>query len=356
VGARAATVRDVARRAGVSVATVSYVLTGSRRVADATRLRVEAAIRDLDYRPNRQAQGLARSRVDTLAVVLPRDRSQADPLFSEFLRGVGLAAHGRGFHTLIVLEQNLADPAAYAALVQGSAAAGLIISGIRTPDPRLEQLRAQRIQVVLFGRGEESSGIPWVDVDNVGAVQAAVVHLAGLGRRRIGFLGGPAGYAFSADRLDGYRRGLSAAGLVHDPRLVGEGAKDDDAAYQLVRRMLAQEAPDAVIAWSDEAALGALRAAQEAGRRVGLDLAIVGFDDTPLARTAFPPLTSVRQPVFEAGRRAAGLLIDLLQGVVPEQMSVRLPAELVVRASTAGAAGARGGPAGAPGGERIPAD
>ena len=325
------TVRDVARQAGVSVATVSYVLTGSRRVADATRRRIETAMRELDYHPNRMAQALARQRVQTVAVVLPARSATADPLFAEFVQGAEDGAHNRGFHLLLASERNLADASGYEDLVRSQAAAGLIITSVRLADDRVAHLHGQGIPTVLFGRAPGFPDVPWVDIDNCGALRDVVLHLHAGGRRRIGYLGGPPEFSFAEDRLRGYLSGLAAAGLAHDPSLVRSGELNLADGCDLAREVLGQQ-PDALVAASDEMAVGALRAAEECGLHVCRDLAVVGFDDSPLARAADPALTSVAQPAYEAGRWAAQLLIDQVEGR-PAGHHL-LPARLVCRASS----------------------
>ncbi len=327
----APTVRDVARQAGVSVATVSYVLTGSRRVADATRQRIEAAMRELDFHPNRMAQALARQQVKTVAVVLPARSAKADPLFAEFVHGAEDGAHNCGFHLLLASERNLADASGYEDLVRGQAAAGLIITSVRLADDRVAHLHHHGIPTVLFGRAPAFPNVPWVDIDNCGALCEVVRHLNAGGRRRIAYLGGPSGFNFAEDRLRGYLSGLMAAGLAHDPALVREGTLGLSDGYRLSQEVLAQ-CPDALVAASDEMAVGALRAAEERGLRVGRDLALVGFDDSPLARAADPALTSVAQPAYDAGHWAARLLIDQVEGRPAGHRL--LPARLVCRASS----------------------
>jgi DNA-binding LacI/PurR family transcriptional regulator len=327
------TVRDVARRAGVSVATVSYVLTGARPVAAETRARIRRAMRDLGYEPNRLAQGLARNRVDTVAAVLPVRAQGADPLFAEFVRGAAEGAHGRGFHLLVASEANLPEADAYAGLVRGAAAAGLIVTSIRWQDPRVDALQAQGVPTVLFGHAPEHPEVPWVDIDNVGAVRAAVAHLVDVGCRRIAFLGGPPGFVFADDRRCGYILGLADAGLTPDPRLVREGELDEAEGERLAAEILATGPVDGLVAGSDRMAVGALRALRRHGLEPGGDVALVGFDDSPLAQAADPPLTSLAQPLDVAGRRAAEVLVDLLCGGGAPAATV-LSARLRVRASS----------------------
>ncbi len=327
--------RDVARRAGVSVATVSYVLTGARPVADSTRQRIEAAISDLQYQPNRLAQGLARNRVDTVAVVLPERRSVADPLFAGFVHGVGDGAHDRGFHLLLASERNLPTPDSYARLVRGRVAAGLVVTSVRVEDVRLKHLAHLGVPTVIFGRSRAFPDLPWVDIDNATAVQEAVRHLVSGGWVRVAFLGGPPGFSFAAERLQGYMRGLDDCGLPVEQDLVREGSLTEETGYRQTRELFAAQSPDALVAASDEVALGAMRAIRELGLRPGRDVALVGFDDTPLARASQPALTSVVQPMYEAGRQAAASLIDLLEGAADRPKGVLLAAALMPRASSA---------------------
>lgn len=317
------------------MATVSYVLTGARPVAESTRHRIETAMSDLQYQPNRLAQGLARNRVDTIAVVLPERRSLTDPLFADFIHGVSDGAHDRGFNLLLASERNLPTPASYAALVRRSVAAGLVATSVRTDDARLAYLAPRGVPTVTFGRSPLFLDLPWVDIDNRTVVRTAVGHLASGGWRRIAFLGGPPGFSFAAERLAGYLQGMEECGLAVAPELVREGDLTEEAGYRHAQALLASQQADAMVAASDEVAMGAMRAMREVGLRPGQDLALIGFDDTPLARASQPPLTSVAQPMYEAGIQAAHLLIDILEGRDDQPKGRLLAARLIPRESSA---------------------
>ena len=180
-----------------------------------------------------------------------------------------------------------------------------------------------------------------MDVDNRGALRLVVAHLVRQGRRRIAFLGGPRDLVFAVDRLEGYRDGLAREGLPYDPRLVRETDLTEAGGRQAMDEILREATPDAVAAASDAAALGALAALRAHGLLPGADVAVVGFDDTEAAASVDPPLSSVLQPIREAGARVARRLVRLLEGA-PEATGSLLPAVLVVRASSRRA---RGSPA-----------
>lgn len=315
------------------MATVSYVLTGARPVAPETRARIRAAMGDLGYAPNRMARGLALNRSDTVAAVLPVREAGADPLFAAFVRGAAEAAHALGFHILVASEGSLPGPEAYGDLVRGSAASGLIVTSIREADARVQALTEQGIPTVLFGRSPEHPDVPWVDVDNQAAVEEAMRHLVATGRRQIAFLGGPRGFVFAADRRRGYLAGLRQAGFTAQEPLIREGAGTEEDGYRLTAEILGAHAVDALVAASDHLAIGALRALRAAGLRAGVDVAVVGFDDSPLALAAHPPLTSIGQPLELAGRSVAETLITRLAGGHP-RIATLLPATLHIRASS----------------------
>jgi len=328
---------DVARLAGVSPATVSYVINnGPRPVSEETRAKVLWAIEQLGYQPNVMAQNLRRQRTNTIGLVFTTiERHLTHPYFVDLLTSVGEECARHGFDLLLstctdrALEQSI-----YERLVGGRRVAGVILTGVRHNDARIAYLSAEGFPFVVLGRPEPDEDFPYIDVDGAQGTDEAVQHLIDLGWRRIAFIGLSAELICADDRLAGYRRALERNGLPYDPRLVANMHTTEEAGHQAMAGFLAlDEPPDAVLACSDELALGAMNAAQEQGLVVGQDVGVIGFDDIPSAAYCRPPLTTIRQPMYEIGTRLCRMLIQIIEGEEPEERQVVLPPTLVVRES-----------------------
>lgn len=343
------TVIDVARAAGVSRQTVSNVLNAPDRVRPETRERVEAAIASLGYRPNRVAQSL---RAQTSRMIGYR----IDPMQPQFLASIhdrllhALAEAGgqHDHHLLLFTAADPDDEIANSLALHGTGAIdGLVLDGIDTDDRRPPALRRHSIPFVAFGRTGVDHDHPWVDVDNTAGTAEAVAHLVARGHRRIAFLGWPEGVAVGDHRADGWRRELDKHGLLagsHDLDLRGADSLANGS--RLTDVLLDRpEPPTAIVAATDTLAAGALRTVTARGLRPGLDVAVVGFDDTPTA--AVLDLSSVRQPIEAVGHALIHTLIAALgpggsepTGRLPRRQidgfSQLLAPSLVVRASSAG--------------------
>lgn len=328
---------DVARLAGVSRTTVSFVLNErpDANISPTTRDRVLAAARQLGYHPHASARGLAGGRSHTLGLVMRQSAEQVaeDALLAETLRGLSGAARGAGYRVLV--EPFEPGNGAYGDLIRSHRTDGLVVSGPRTDDTELVALARAQAAVVIQGTIEEVD-LPSVDVDNVAAAREAVDHLLSLGHTVIGLItNAPLTYTAAAQRLTGYRAALEGAGLAFDARLVGEATFDAASGRAAMRRLL-EVRPDvtAVFAASDVVAFGAIAAIREAGRRVPADISVVGFDDIPLAAYFDPPLTTVHVPAHDLGRAAGLALLDRIAGrdVAPGTV---LSTELVIRSSSA---------------------
>lgn len=331
---RDATIKDVARLAEVSVATVSRVLTGSAPVAEPTRRRVEAAATSLRYAPHAAARSLSSRRTGALGVVLPDLYGE---FFSEFLRGVDTTAQRHGLHLLVSSSHH--DRAGVASVLRTMRGRvdGLLVM---TPDLDADALLAHlpaRLPVVLVGCAAAAAERDQLVIDNVGGAHAAVAHLLRLGHRVIGFIGGAGGNADARSRLDGYRRALLDAGLAPAPALELEGDFTEEGGWRAAYQLLARpERPTAIFAANDAMAVGALGALREAGVAVPGEVALVGFDDIPVARYLTPTLTTVRVAVDVLGERAVQLLLLRTAAERPPPGSPRrevLPTTLVVRES-----------------------
>jgi DNA-binding LacI/PurR family transcriptional regulator len=341
---RGPTLESVAAAAGVSRQTVSNVLNAPERVAPATRERVEAAIRALNYRPNRLARSL-RTRASRLLgyCYQPVIDGALNPVLDRFLHAVTDAAAAHGFHILLFT----APPGAagldrYAELLGQQAVDGFILSDTEVGDPRHAWLSERNVPFVSFGRtwtGEERG--PWVDVDGAAGTAQAVRHLYDLGHRRIAFLGWPEGSGAGDDRLAGYRSACESLGV---PPLVVRAEQGTEPGRAGADRLLGSpDPPTAVVCVSDLCAYGVLRALAERGLRPGHDVAVVGFDDTPAAALPGIELTSVAQPVEQVGHAVVRLLLAQLGVLDPPDLTdhLLLRPTLTVRASTVPAGGSQ---------------
>lgn len=345
---RRPTSADVARRAGVSRTTVSFVLNSRQGVTipEATRRRVLDAAEALDYHPHGPARQLAARASHTLGLVLRQSAQQVagDALLVDTLRGLSTAARANGYRVLV--EALGPGEGSYAGLLRSAHCDGLVISGPRTDDQELADLVRDGFPVVIQG-SLPSVSAPSVDVDNEAGARLAVEHLVRLGHRRIGCITNASlAYTAAAERLSGYRQAIVAAGLADDPALVAEGAFEPGSGQRAVIELL-DRAPDgslpftALFVASDVVALGAVDGLRRRGLRVPDDVSVVGFDDIALAAYVDPPLTTIRLPAHELGLAAGRALLDRIAGR-PVAERTLLSIELVIRSSTRRADGAPG--------------
>ena len=336
---------DVARLAGVSRTTVSFVLNDSptAQISQATRERVLAAAEELGYAPNASARTLAVGASLVIGLVLRQRPEQVavDALLPETLRGLTDAARESGYRVMV--EPLPPTDHSYATLLRARHADGLVVSGPRADDRALADLQGEGFPVVLQGSLPDVA-IPSVDVDNVSGARLAVEHLISAGHRRIACItNAPLAYTAAAERLAGYRAALDAAGIAYDEELVTsadfDAASGHAAMVRLIRRGCAFTA---VFVASDVVALGVIGAARAHRIDVPRQLAVVGFDDIPLAAHFDPPLTTVHLPAYQLGFSTGRALIDRIDGRPVPARSV-LETQLVVRGS---APGPHGGDAG----------
>lgn len=308
-----ATIQDVARRAGVSIATVSRVLNRSAHpVRPALRERVEAAARDLDFRPSSLARGLAGRETRTLALVVP---DIANPYYPRLSRGVEDVASAQGYTLIVCNTDYRAEKlAVYLRLLREKRVDGVLLAGGGREQPAdIAELATVGLPVEAIGRHPLEA--PSVRIDNVAAARAATEHLLRRGRRRVAFVGGPAEQTTVADRLRGYRQALRAAGLTVESDLemeVGFSAADGERAG--ARLLGLAPRPDGVFAFNDLIAVGLVHALLAGGCAVPDELAVIGFDDIPLAPYLRPSLSSVAVPAYELGAAAAERLVRRLAG------------------------------------------
>ena len=337
--AKRVTMRQIADAVGVSRTTVSFVLNNvpGIKISPGTRLRILEVARELNYVPDSAATRLAGGRSGTVALVLRQSPHQvvSDQFLMQVLLGVSAAVKDRGFHVLVEPLNPADETVSYGDLIHSRHADGLVVSGPRIDDADLRRVYEEGIPVVMMSHMPDNN-IPFVDVDNVRGAHIAVQHLLDLGHHRIAYVSNaPPIYAASLDRLKGYQQTLEQGGIPYDDRLVRYGEYTDDSGVKAMTELLGLDVlPTAVFVASDVVALGALVAIRAAGLRVPEDIAMVGFDDIPLAQYVDPPLTTVRLPAYGLGWGAGEMLMRLIQektAVVSTQ--VLLDTELVVRES-----------------------
>lgn len=333
------TLEAVAAVAGVSKSTVSRVINGSTVVSADARTRVEAAITELGYAPNRAARSLARRRSDSLAVVVHESEATlfADPFFGRIIRGISQALAETEIQLVLLLTQTEADYARIERYVRRGYSDGVLLVSSHGDDPLVIALAAVGVPTIAAGRPLFEPKLPYVDSDNRTGARIAVEHLLERGRRMIATVAGPADMAPGVDRLAGYRDALRGAGIPYTRALVEYGDWTAESGRRAMAALL-KRAPDidAVAVGSDLMAVGALHTLQETGRRVPEDVAVVGFDDTPVWNWDYDAieLTTVRQPVEQMGAEMVRRLRAYLDGEASGIESVTLPTELIVRATT----------------------
>ncbi|MDT0492687.1 LacI family DNA-binding transcriptional regulator [Streptomyces sp. NPDC012600] len=332
------TLEEVAARAGVGRGTASRVINGSPRVSEATREAVEAAVAELGYVPNRAARALAGNRTDAIALVVPEPETRffAEPYFSAIVRGVGAALADTDMQLLLTLAGNDRERRRLAQYLTAHRVDGVLLVAVHADDPLPELLEQLGMPCVISGARHAAEPLASVDSDNFGGARAAVDHLISRGRRQVATITGRLEVYGAQRRLDGYRAALAAAGLPPDERLIAPADFTEEGGARAMRELLSRRPGlDAVFAASDVMAAGARQVLREADRRIPEDVALIGFDDSVVARHMHPPLTSVRQPIEEMGRRMTQLLLEEIAGRAGEERpTVVLPTELVVRESS----------------------
>lgn len=331
------TLEEVAARAGVGRGTVSRVINGSPKVSEKARAAVQAAIDELGYVPNRAARTLVTRRTDTVALVVSEeeDRVFSEPYFAGIIRGISAGLADTGIQLLLALSQRTDGHPGLEQYLTGQHVDGVLLISVHGDDPLPRHLEESGVPTVLGGMPAGlTTPVSYVDADNRGGARQAVDHLVAIGRRCIATITGPQDMNVGVDRLAGYREGLAAAGL-DDTGLIALGDFSEARGVTAMRELLARRPDlDAVFAASDPMALGALRVLREQGRRVPEDVAVIGFDDSPSARHADPPLTTVHQPVERMGREMTRLLLDRIGGGPLTEPVVIVETHLVLRAST----------------------
>lgn len=335
----AVTIKQVAEKARVSNATVSYVLNGTGSVTYETRQRVLDAVAELGYQPQHAARSMrGRSRTIGLVLAPPLDRL-AEPAYAEVLAGLAAAMAERGYALLLATAVSEEDtPELCLSLAQTGRVEGLVLLDARVDDARA--LALTKAAVAHVCADPAPAGSPYATIDACDGALQATQYLLSLGHRRIGLLQLPSELSRSEQQYEGYVQALTEAGIDFDPELVIEAGRREEDGYHAMHELLeASQSPTAVLAGSDDLAFGALHAIHERGLSVGGDMSLIAFDDTPLAAHTQPPLTAMHQSRLRLGEALAELLYELLQQNQPGSSStaarqIILKPRLVVRQST----------------------
>lgn len=328
----AATIEEVAAVAGVSRSTVSRVVNGSTAVSPTALESVRRAIAELNYVPNRAARSLASRSTMAIALVVPEDTTRlfGDPFFASVVSGINSRISRSDYVLNLIMAS--ADPGDKTAqYVRSGAVDGAIIVSHHTSDTFIERIAAA-VPVVYGGRPVRSRGGDYyIDVDNVAGARDATSYLVGRGCRHIGAITGPPSMPAGVDRAEGYRIAIAEAGLAAAPVVEGDFTVESGAVA--MRAILAAGEPiDGLFVASDLMARGAMQVLAAEGIRVPDEVAVMGFDDSPVALTTEPQLTTMRQPSFTQGERMADVLIARLAGMSPPEVTI-LDTELVIRGS-----------------------
>ncbi len=327
------TLEDIAHLSGVSRSTVSRVLNTDVNVKEETRKKVQAIINSYNFQPNLAARGLATGRTNVIGVVIPASVSVifTDPYFPLLLQGVSAVCNTREYSVMLWLAEPEYERRMISRILHNGLVDGVVIASIPINDPMIQSLIESKMPFVLVGR-HPTVDVNYLDVDNLKAGQKATKHLINLGYKRIATITGLQNQVSGYDRYQGYLNALQESGIPIKPELIVEGNYTEDGGYAAMQKLIKYK-PDAVFAASDMMAFGAMQALKEANLKIPDDVALVGFDDLPASAKTVPPLTTIRQSVFQMGSKAAEFLINLIDNGTNSTHEVILGTELIVRES-----------------------
>ncbi|MCX8022801.1 MAG: LacI family transcriptional regulator [Syntrophorhabdaceae bacterium] len=326
-----ANIIDVAQKAGVSIATVSRVVNNSRhKVNQATKEKVLAAIKELDYRPNALAKGLLMKKTMTAGIIIP---DISNPYYAEIVRGIQDIADVHGYGIMLLnTDRNKERIIKHILFLREKSADGIIFSGGTIDEEEvLSALGELKERVVVIGR--HNVDFPVIAIDNVGGASKATKHLIDLGHRRIGYISGPNNSTTAKERFEGYKTALTQAGYRVDRTLIKNGDLTPSSGYLIAKELIYEKKATAIFTANDQMAIGAIRAAKDLGLRIPEDVAIVGFDNIPITSFIDPPLTTIEIPMYQVGIAAMEMLVNIISEKNSERMRW-FSTNLIIRGST----------------------
>ncbi|BAM01831.1 MULTISPECIES: LacI family DNA-binding transcriptional regulator [Caldilinea] len=336
------TLKDIAKRVGKSVPTVSRALGNHADISPETRAEVQRVARELGYEPSAIALNLRRRRAGAVSLISPAHAQVrfSDPFFAEFLNGVVEAVAEQHIDLLVTAGADEDAEALYLKQIRSRRTDGFIVVRTQRTDSRINLLREQGVPFVAYGRTEENNDFCFVDEDGAAGIALVVDHLASLNHRRIAYISEPLFLTKAYHRMMGFRQGLERNNLPFHPELFVETHFRQRSGRQAAAYLLdLPEPPTAIVAANDLLALGAMHEAQARGLVVGRDVSITGFDDIPLTEYVHPALTTVHLPAQEFGRRVAQMLLKLIDKAPLEERQFIYQPALVVRNSSGPAPG-----------------
>ncbi|MFW5985865.1 MAG: LacI family DNA-binding transcriptional regulator [Halanaerobiales bacterium] len=327
-----ATIRDVAEKADVSIATVSRVLNDQISVSPDTRKKVQIAIKELDYQPNYLGRNLRRAETKMILVIL---QNISNPFYSKVVRGIEEMGHRQEYNIMICNTDS--DPERERTYLE--LLVNRLVDGVILMEPEIDGFELSQISknypVVQCCEYKEELDVSHVSIDNVAAGYTAVNHVLSLGHTRIGMISGYNRLLSAKQREEGYKKALEEAGIDYDPGLIKLGSYGYTGGLRAAKELLAmKDRPTAIFAISDITAIGAIKAIKEKGLKVPDDMAVVGFDNTSIASMYEPGLTTISQPRFDMGKIAMKVLLKLIKSEENEPESIYLEHELIIREST----------------------
>ncbi len=335
------TIKEVAAKADVSYQTVSKVINHKVEVLPETAERIWAAVEELGYRPNYTARSLRSQRSRTIGYTWsPTPHGLTNPILDQFLQSMFHTAEQVGYYLLCFPyhEDNERQLAVYAELIDTGRVDGFILSSIEYKDPRISFLLDRNFPFVGFGRSDDNVVFPYIDVDGGLGVYQSVKHLVERGRRKIAALAWPEDSRVGNNRMAGYFRAMDECGLVIENQWIIRGGGNYEFGYQACEELLQLPStirPDAMVALNDYMAMGAMAALQKHGLLPGEEVAVTGFDDNPIVQYLRPSLTTVRQPIWEIGKKVIEMLVyQLDEGKLPDPICSLIPPKLIIRQSS----------------------
>ena len=332
------TIRDIAAELGLSISAVSKAMNDYSDIAPETRQLVKETAFRMGYQPSAAARSLRTRKTNTIGLIFCIiDSHLTNPYYLNLLASIGEESSRQGFDLLIsACPDRGLEYSAYERIIGGKKVDGMILTGIRYEDERIAYLVEQAVPFVAFGRSEQDGEFPYIDVDGAKGSQDGVQHLIEQGYKHISFIGLPPELICAGHRFQGYMTALERNGVEFDPnQVINCEHLTQESGYQAMQHLLdLGEPPDAACVCSDALAIGAMSAVQDKGLSVGRDFGIVGFDDIPMAAQVQPPLTSIRQPIYEVGTRLCKMLIEQIQGERLTERHIILEPTLVIRESS----------------------